>query len=102
MKRTLLATVILILGAMLIGCISVHTERSFQYGPPVVAGNRVVGTSPGAGYVWTEGYWDLREGRWHWVDGQWQVPPNADAVWVPGTWTATPHGKWVFHPGHWQ
>jgi hypothetical protein len=101
MKRTLLATAVVLLGATLNACISVHTYR-VGYGPPLVPGNRIVGTAPAAGYVWTEGYWDLHEGRWRWIDGKWQMPPNADAVWVAGSWTETPHGNWVFHPGHWQ
>src|SRR5687768_6103403 len=33
----------------------------------------VVTASPGAGYVWIDGYWDWRGGSWVWVNGHWQA-----------------------------
>lgn len=67
--------------------------------PPLVAG--AVGYAPGPGYVWTDGFWDLRGSRWVWASGRWSRPPRARAVWVRPYWA--PYGNsWRFHQGYWR
>ena len=69
--------------------------------PPPRPVTGYAGVAPGPGYVWTEGFWDLRGGRWHWVQGRWVVPPRRHTVWVSGYWA--PHGgRYRWHAGHWR
>jgi len=68
-------------------------------GVPMVLGP--AGYAPGPGYVWVDGFWDLRGSRWVWAPGRWAYPPHARAVWVRSYWE--PHGSsWRFHSGHWR
>jgi len=67
--------------------------------PPPQVG--AVGFAPGPGYVWIDGFWDLRGSRWVWVNGRWSRPPRAGAVWVPDRWDR--HGeRWRYNRGHWR
>jgi hypothetical protein len=67
--------------------------------PPRVAG--VVGYAPGPGYVWVDGFWDLRGSRWNWVDGRWARPPRGRTAWVADRWER--HGNhWRYNRGHWR
>ncbi|HTR38346.1 MAG TPA: hypothetical protein VMH80_20695 [Bryobacteraceae bacterium] len=67
--------------------------------PPVTVG--VVGVAPGPGYVWIDGFWDLRGGRWAWVGGRWARPPRARARWEPDRWER--HGNhWRHSGGRWR
>ena len=67
--------------------------------PPPVVG--VVGVAPGPGYVWTDGFWDLRGSRWVWVGGRWMRPPRPHAAWVPGYW-APRGGHYYWRRGYWR
>ena len=67
--------------------------------PPVHVG--VIGRSPGAGYVWTEGYHRWNGNRYVWVPGHWVRPPRVGAVWVAPAWTRQ-GGGWVFREGYWR
>ena len=69
--------------------------------PPPVPYNAYVGVAPGPGYVWTDGFYDLRGGRWTWVGGRWVVPPRQRAVWVAPRWEPR-GGHYYFHAGHWR
>jgi len=60
-----------------------------------------MGYAPGPGYVWTDGYWDQRGGRWVWINGRWLRPPHRRATWVPGTWVQD-HHRWRFRRGYWR
>jgi hypothetical protein len=74
------------------------------YRVPAPPAPRVVGAfgfAPGPGYVWMDGFWDLRGSRWVWVDGRWGRPPRAGAVWVPDRWER--HGDgWRHNRGRWR
>jgi hypothetical protein len=69
--------------------------------PPAPRSVGYIGVAPGPGYVWTDGYWDLRGSSWHWVDGRWMMPPRPRARWVPGYWTPH-HGSYRWHSGRWR
>jgi hypothetical protein len=61
----------------------------------------VMGYAPGPGYVWTDGYYDYRGGRYNWVQGNWRRPPRSRSQWVPGQWT--PHNRgYRFRRGYWR
>lgn len=57
--------------------------------------------APGAGYVWTPGYWRWTGTGYVWMSGSWVLPPRAAAIWMPGHWAHRPRG-WVWIPGHWR
>lgn len=99
MKTAVLSAVLLAAGA-LTACAS----RPYGYyrvpPPPPPPAYGVVG-APGPDFVWTDGFWDLRGGRWFWVGGRWVRPPRPRAIWVPGYW-GRHDGGWRFHRGYWR
>src|SRR6478609_5441134 len=69
--------------------------------PPPPPRHGVVGYAPGPGYVWADGFYDLRGNRWVWVPGYWVRPPRPRAVWVRPYWE--PRGRgYYFHRGRWR
>jgi hypothetical protein len=86
------------MGVMLTGCAGNYTMR---YGPPPPPRIGVMGVAPGVGFVWTDGYWDQRGGRWVWTNGRWQRPPHRRAVWVSGAWFQEGR-NWRFRRGYWR
>ena len=89
----------LALGALLAGCAGGTYVAA--YGPPPPPRYGFVGVAPGAGFVWTDGFWDRRGGQWFWVDGRWMRPPHPRAVWVAPAWRQE-HNAWRFHHGYWR
>jgi hypothetical protein len=91
--------------AVLIASVTLTACASRPYGyyrvPPPPAAYGGYRAAPGPGYVWAEGFYDLRGGRWVWVSGRYMRPPRPYAVWVPGRWEQNGHG-WRFHQGHWR
>ena len=65
------------------GCMSAQVSVGIRIGPPppprVI---RIVPRSPGAGYVWIDGYWYVVDGRYRWHDGYWTRPYYGGARWV--------------------
>ena len=41
---------------------------------------------PGAGYIWTPGYWAYGPDGYYWVPGVWVQPPMVGYLWTPGYW----------------
>jgi hypothetical protein len=69
--------------------------------PPAPQFVGAVGYAPGPGYVWVDGFWDLRGGNWVWASGRWAHPPRPRAVWVADRWER--HGEhWRYQRGHWR
>jgi hypothetical protein len=55
---------------------------------------------PGAGYLWTPGYWAWNEdGGYYWVPGTWVVGP-VGMLWTPGYWGFA-GGAYGWHGGYW-
>jgi len=41
---------------------------------------------PGAGYLWTPGYWAYAQEGYFWVPGTWVMAPEPGLLWTPGYW----------------
>ncbi len=55
---------------------------------------------PGAGYLWTPGYWAYGPAGYYWVPGVWVHPPRVGLLWTPGYWGFA-GGLYVWHVGYW-
>lgn len=55
---------------------------------------------PGAGYIWTPGYWAWDGDEYYWVPGTWVIAPFYGALWTPAYW-GWDGGVYVFHHGYW-
>jgi len=98
MKNKFLAGAFVILGTMLTACAG---GSYYVRSDPPAPRYAVIGTAPGPGYVWTNGYWDWRGRNWALVDGRWIRPPRARAVWVGPEWRREGN-RWRFRRGYWR
>jgi hypothetical protein len=89
----------MLLALMVFGLGSVAgAQISVRIGPPPQArAMRVQPRSPGAGYVWVDGYYYPVSGRYQWHNGYWTRPPYAGATWV-----APRHEGQEFFTGYWN
>jgi len=55
---------------------------------------------PGAGYIWTPGYWAYGDDGYYWVPGTWVLAPQPSFLWTPGYW-GWASGVYVWHAGYW-
>ncbi len=55
---------------------------------------------PGAGYLWTPGYWAYGPDGYFWVPGTWVLAPAVGLLWTPGYW-GWGNGGYFFHAGYW-
>jgi hypothetical protein len=103
MKQKILAAGFVVFGTILAGCGGYgggYGGSYVRYGPPPPRYG-VIGRAPGAGYVWTDGYWDWRGSRYSWVDGRWQRPPRRGSRWEAPHWRQEGRG-WRFRGGRWR
>jgi len=97
MKQKFLTAAFLMAGSLLTGCAG--SAAVMVEPPPPRYG--VIGVAPGAGFVWTEGFWDLRGSGWVWVPGRWVRPPHPRAVWVGPAWRHE-GTNWRYYRGRWR
>ncbi|MFY9724649.1 MAG: hypothetical protein WB579_09395 [Bryobacteraceae bacterium] len=98
MKRKLLTAALLMAGSVLTACAGGAGVFIAEPPPPRYG---VIGVAPGPGFVWTDGFWDLRGGAWAWAPGRWVRSPRPRAVWVAPAWRH--EGRhWRYHRGHWR
>ncbi len=73
---------------------------SVSFGPPALP-IYAQPLCPGAGYIWTPGYWawDPDYG-YYWVPGTWVLAPFPGALWTPGYWVWE-DGLYVWYEGYW-
>jgi len=57
--------------------------------------------SPGASYVYTNGYWDYADNGWTWVDGRWVAAPTTGVTWIDPEYVQV-GSEWQYAPGHWS
>lgn len=56
--------------------------------------------SPGANYVWVDGDWYWRGGRYTYRNGYW-ARPRGGRAWVGGAWVGRGNG-YYWRRGHWR
>lgn len=66
--------------------------------PPLVFGP--VGSAPGPGFVWTDGYYVWNGNRWMWRGGRWARPPHPGYVWRKPSYERYRNG-YRLHEGRW-
>ncbi len=72
---------------------------SIHIGPPVLP-VYAQPICPGAGYIWTPGYWAYGPDGYFWVPGTWVLAPTPGYLWTPGYW-GWAGGVYVWHGGYW-
>ncbi len=98
----ILLSAVLSASAILSGCASHAYVAAYVPGPPPPSyAVGAVGYAPGPGYVWADGFWDLRGGNWVWARGYWAKPPHPRARWEATRWVRTNHG-WRRVEGRWR
>ena len=55
---------------------------------------------PGAGYLWTPGYWAYGADGYYWVPGTWVMAPTVGFLWTPGYW-GWGDGGYYWNAGYW-
>ena len=86
--------------ALLAGCGDGTYYAGVTVGPPAPLVYGPVGVAPGAGYVWTDGYYDWVGTRWVWRPGRWGRPPHPGYVWRRPYYEHYRNGYRV-HQGRW-
>lgn len=56
--------------------------------------------TPGLGYIWIDGDWTMRGGRYIHQQGYW-APPRGNRHWQNGRWQQFNNG-WRWRHGNWQ
>ena len=94
----------LLAGGVALACFSapaIAQVHVYIGGAPPPMRREVRPAMPGPGYVWTEGYWGNRGGRYVWMSGTWQRPPYEGAYWSHPHYDHYQQG-WQAHEGHWD
>ena len=94
----------LLAGGVALACFSapaIAQVHVYIGGAPPPMRREVRPAMPGPGYVWTEGYWGNRGGRYVWMSGTWQRPPYEGASWSHQHYDHYQQG-WQAHEGHWD
>lgn len=101
MFRTALLMGLVFVALTTAGCASHYGGYGYIGPPPPPRVYGPVGYAPGPGFVWIDGFYNLRGSRWVWIPGYWIRPPRPHAVWVRPYWE--PHGRsYRFHRGYWR
>jgi hypothetical protein len=95
-KTTLLAAMLMISISAFAGQVSIGIRIGAPPPPHVL---KVVPHSPGAGYVWVDGYWypTGTKNKYTWHNGYWTRPPQVDYRWV-----APRHDGSMYYQGYWD
>ncbi|MGH9825970.1 MAG: YXWGXW repeat-containing protein, partial [Blastocatellia bacterium] len=93
----LLALVIAAVPAALPAQVSVGV--SVRIGPPALP-VYAQPICPGAGYIWTPGYWGYGPAGYFWVPGTWVLAPRPGFLWTPGYW-GWGGGFYAWRAGYW-
>jgi hypothetical protein len=93
-KKAMLGLAFVMGGAILSAQVSIGVRIGAPPAPRVV---RVQPHSPGAGYVWVDGYWYPNGRKYAWHEGYWTRPPYASARWIGPRYEGG-----MFYQGYWD
>src|SRR5690242_8033897 len=77
---------------------SAEVNVYFRTAPPPVRYERV--PEPRRGYVWVNGYWDVKRNRHVWHKGHWERA-RAGYYYAQPTWVERNH-RWELQRGYWR
>jgi hypothetical protein len=95
----LLALMMLVMPSPSSAQIAVGVGISVHIGPPALPVYPQP-ICPGAGYLWTPGYWGYGDAGYYWVPGTWVMAPSVGLLWTPGYW-GWGGGAYAWHAGYW-
>jgi hypothetical protein len=98
MKNSIRAA--LLVAMLLVGVSAANAQVSVGIrigAPPPPRVVNVLPPTPGAGFVWVEGYWYPVGRHYKWHEGYWTRPPYEGAHWV-----APHHDGEQFFAGYWE
>jgi hypothetical protein len=102
-KRSWLASVIVAVLAASALTVAPHAQArvfvSVNIAPPMLPVYEQP-AMPGAGYMWTPGYWAYGGAGYYWVPGTWVMAPYSGALWTPGYWGWN-NNAYIFNQGYW-
>ena len=98
-KRVLLVSVLF--GSLAATSCATRGYYAYQGPPPPPRMGGAIGYAPGPGYVWIDGFHDLRGSSWVWVSGYWTRPPHPRAIWVAPSYERRGNG-YRFNRGRWR
>jgi hypothetical protein len=95
----------LVLFALVMVCIPARSSAQISVGVAVHIGPPALPVyeqpiCPGAGYLWTPGYWGYGPDGYFWVPGTWVMAPTVGLLWTPGYW-GWGGGGYLWHGGYW-
>ena len=93
------ALLLLVMAAPSWAGVSVGIGVSVRVGPPALPVYEQP-LCPGAGYIWTPGYWAYGSEGYYWVPGTWVMAPEVGLLWTPGYW-GWGGGGYAWHAGYW-
>jgi hypothetical protein len=82
---------------LLIPASAAQAQLTVRIGPPPAPRAYRVPPSPGADYVWVEGYQYPQGSHYRWHEGYWTRPPYAGAYWVEPY-----HANGQYVTGRWE
>ncbi|MBY0503515.1 MAG: hypothetical protein K2X03_06390 [Bryobacteraceae bacterium] len=101
----MIRNIVLFLGLAMVPLASAQVSFGFRIGhvPPMPRGYVVgaVGRAPGPGYLWRDGFWDVRGRNYAWVPGGWVRAPRPNAYWVAPGWQPR-RNTFVWRGGYWR
>ena len=98
-KLSIFALAALLFAGLPLASSSAYVAVSVGFAPPPIPVYEQP-LCPGAGYIWTPGYWSYGPYGYYWVPGVWVIAPRIGYLWTPGYW-GFGNGSYVFHQGYW-
>ncbi|MEI9945659.1 MAG: hypothetical protein WDN26_15760 [Chitinophagaceae bacterium] len=95
MKKLVFVCMMIAASCMFYSCGPSEIVVTSRPNPPVY----VRPIAPRPAYVWVDGDWHARSGRYYWREGRWVRPGHR--VWVTGNWESRGSG-WYWRRGHWR
>jgi hypothetical protein len=98
LAKALLIGVVTLFGTLLLPTITLADDVYFDRAPPKPRVEEA--PLPRAGYVWSPGYWDVRNNRHAWQQGHFERIRKGKRYEAP-TWRKQDN-RWALHYGRWN